>query len=202
MLRVALTGGIATGKSYVRRRFELLGVPTVDADGLARDVLAAATPGLAEVVARFGPSMLDADGVLDRARLGATVFADAQARCDLEDIVHPRVYAAIEVALEGYDAAGAPMALADVPLLFETNRAGAFDVVVVAICAVETQRARIQQRDGLSEEEARRRMAAQWPLAEKVRLADFVVSTDGDYADTDAQVQALYEELLSRSLRS
>ncbi|MBA3885371.1 MAG: dephospho-CoA kinase, partial [Acidobacteria bacterium] len=117
MLRVALTGGIGTGKSYCLARFAELGVPVVDADLLAREAVAAGSPGLAEVVARFGPDMLLPDGTLDRQALGRVVFADAGARAQLEAIIHPEVYRRIRVWAATVPP-GTPVAMADVPLLF------------------------------------------------------------------------------------
>src|SRR5688572_30483235 len=117
--RVALTGGIATGKSYVRARFEDLGVPTIDADALARDAIAPGTPGLAAVVARFGPVVLDPDGQVNRAALAAIVFADDGARRDLEAIIHPVVRRAIDDWYRTLDPA-TPFAVAEIPLLYET----------------------------------------------------------------------------------
>lgn len=201
MLRVGLTGGIATGKSHVRARFEARGVPAIDADRLARDVVATGTEGLAAVVARFGPAMVAADGALDRPRLASLVFADAEARRMLESIIHPRVYAAVEHWFETQPRSQAGLAIAEIPLLFETQHAGAFDAVVVAACRPELQLARLRERDGLTLEAARQRLAAQWPIDEKVRLADFVVRTDGTFADTDGQVAEVDAQLRSRAAR-
>jgi len=196
VLRVGLTGGIATGKSYVRQRLHEAGFPTIDADVLAREAIAPGSEGARAVVARFGREILTEGGAIDRARLGAQVFADAAARADLEAIVHPRVYARItgwftQLARNGYRGA----AVADIPLLFETGRADDFDVVVVVMCAPEIQQARLQARDGLDAEAAARRLAAQWPTAEKASRADIVVRTDDGFADTDRQVQALVAQL-------
>ena len=202
MLRVALTGGIATGKSYVRAGFERLGLPTIDSDVLARDVVAPGTAGLAAVVARFGARLVDSTGALDRARLGELVFADRDARADLEAIIHPRVYAAIDDWFATLTSRRAALGLADVPLLFETDHAGDFDVVVVTHCPPEMQLARVQARDGASADAARRRLAAQWPIDEKVRQADLVIRTDGSFADTDAQVVAVAATLHERAARA
>jgi dephospho-CoA kinase len=199
VLRVALTGGIATGKSYVRAGLEARGVATIDADVLAREVVAAGTPGLAAIAARFGPAVLDAAGALDRSALAGIVFGDAAARRDLESIIHPLVYAAIQ---RWFDALPAALGVADIPLLFETGHEGAFDVVVCTFCPPEVQMARLQQRDGLSADAARARLAAQWPIAEKARLADYVIRTDGTFAATDAQIAFLDAELRARAQRS
>jgi dephospho-CoA kinase len=190
VIRVALTGGIATGKSHVLARVAASGAPTIDADVLARAVLEPGTPGAAAVVQRFGPDLLLPDGQIDRRALGRLIFASPEARTDLEAIVHPAVYAAIH---RWFDALPTEtvFAMADIPLLFETGREGEFDVVVVTACEPEAQVRRIVSRDGLSEAEARQRVAAQLPIAEKVRRADRVIRTDGSRAETDAQVDAL-----------
>ena len=198
MLRVALTGGIATGKSYVRGRFDLLGVPTIDADRLAHAAIAPGTPGLAAVVGRFGAGVLDADGQPNRAALGAIVFADAQARHDLEAIVHPVVRQAIDDWYADLPPA-TPFAIAEIPLLYEAGRDRNFAAVVVAACDPQRQLDRLMMRAGIDAEAARQRLAAQWPIEEKVRRATFVVRTDGSYADTDAQVLAVHAQLLGRT---
>lgn len=197
--RVALTGGIATGKSYVRGRFEALGVPTIDSDVLAREAVAPGTPGLAAVVSRFGRDILDADGALDRQKLGRIVFADPEARKALEVIVHPEVRGATERWFASLDPARHPMAIADIPLLYEVGRDPDFDAVVVAACAPETQLRRLMRRDGLSEAEARQRLAAQLPIDDKAGRADFVIRTDGSFADTDQQVREVLEALARRA---
>ncbi len=200
LVRVGLTGGIATGKSYVTRRLHEAGFPTIDADRLAREAVEPGSPGLAAVVARFGPGVLTDGGVLDRQKLAALVFRDGKARADLEAIVHPEVRRRIaawqdELVREGYRGA----AVADIPLLFETGRTGDFDLVVVVACDPARQRQRLVERDGLSVEAAEQRLAAQWPIARKVAAADHVIRTDGTFADTDAQVDALVRQLRDRA---
>jgi dephospho-CoA kinase len=195
--RVALTGGIGTGKTYVRRRLLALGVPTIDADQLARDALAPGTPGLAAVAARFGPAVLDGQRSLDRRALAAVVFADAGARRDLEAIVHPEVRRAIDAWFSELDPTTAPYAVADIPLLYETGRDRDFPTVVVAACAPALQLARVVARDGMSEADAGQRIAAQLPIEEKAARADYVVRTDGTFAETDAQVDQLHRLLSS-----
>ena len=190
MRRVALTGGIATGKSWVLRRLGTHGIPTIDADRLAHAVLEPGTPGLARVIARFGAAIAGADGQLDRAALGRLVFADAGARADLEAIVHPAVYDAIAQWFEALPAATV-VAVADIPLLFETGRDREFDEVVVTACPPDEQLRRLGGRDGLDEAEARARIAAQWPIGEKVARAGTVIDTSGTHEATDAQVDAL-----------
>jgi dephospho-CoA kinase len=198
MLRVALTGGIATGKSYVLDRFRARGIPCLDADVLAHGVEAAGTEATAAIAARFGRDILAADGSVNRVKLAPIVFADPAARSDLEAIVHPAVYRAIEAGLRGFELLGEyPAAVVDVPLLFETGAADKFDRVVVTACSPELQLARLQRR-GLSEDDARRRLAAQWPTDEKVARADFVIRTDGTFEETDRQVADLVQRSFAR----
>lgn len=196
-MRVALTGGIATGKSTVARLLQGHGLAVVDADRLAREAVAEGTSGLAEVIAHFGPSVVAAGGALDRPALARVVFADAAARRTLERIVHPRVRAAIERFFAAVPA-GLP-GVAEIPLAFETGWAAAFDVVVVVACHPATQRSRLMARDGLTDAEATRRLAAQWPIDEKARLADAVVLTDGVMASTVTQSARLAGWLRARS---
>ena len=191
--RVALTGGIGTGKSYVRAQFDALGVPTVDSDVLARRAVAPGSAGLAAVAARFGAGILEPSGALDRRALGAVVFADAAARRDLEAIVHPFVRAETERWFAALPAE-VPFAIADIPLLYEVGRNRDFDRVIVVACHPATQLARVIAR-GISEEEARQRIAAQLPIDEKVRRADDVIHTDGSFDETDRQVRALHAAL-------
>ena len=194
--RIALTGGIATGKSYVRSRLEARGVPTIDSDSLARDAVAAGTPGLSAVVNRFGPTVLAADGSLNRRALGSIVFADPQAKRDLERIIHPAVRAAIDRWFASLDPAHAPFAVADIPLLFETGRSGEFDAVILTTTSASMQLQRLRQRDGLSEPEARQRIAAQLPVSEKVLRSDYVIDTSGSFDDTDRQIDEVYRRLV------
>jgi dephospho-CoA kinase len=196
MVRVALTGGIASGKSHVLAAFAARGIPTIDADLLARDAVAPGTPGAAAVSARFGRDVVAADGSLDRRRLADIVFGNEAARRDLEAIVHPIVYDRIAAWLSGLPA-GASLAVADIPLLFETGRAGDFDCVVVAACPPDEQLRRLTVRDRLSEADARARIAAQLPLEEKIARADHVIWTTGTAEDTARQVSDVVEKVLA-----
>ena len=195
MLRVALTGGIATGKTYCLARLAALGAPVIDADHLAREAVAPGAPGLAAVAARFGPGVLAPDGTLDRARVAACVFADPAARRDLERIIHPIVYRGISEWAAGLAAAGRPLAVADVPLLYETGHDRDFDRVVVAACAPDLQVRRLAERNRLDEPEARRRLAAQWPIERKRGAADYVIDTGGTFDETDRQVEDVWRAL-------
>jgi dephospho-CoA kinase len=198
MRRVALTGGIATGKSHVRAQFEALGVPTIDADVLAREAVAPGSAGLAAVTGRFGRGVLDEDGTLDRRKLAAIVFPDPAARADLERIVHPLVRRAMDDWFQSLEGRGDPFAVADIPLLYETGRERDFDAVIVTACSPETQVRRVIARDGLPESDARQRIAAQLPIDEKVRRADFVIRTEGTVDETDRQVREVWADLKSR----
>lgn len=201
MRRVALTGGIATGKSYVRAQFERLGVPTIDADTLAREAVAVGSPGLAAVVDRFGRDVLGPSGALDRHKLGSIVFMDPAARRDLEGIIHPAVRRATELWFDNLDPARYAFALAEIPLLYEVGRDRDFDAVIVTAVDPETQVRRVIERDGATEAEARQRLAAQWPIGEKVARADYVIRTDGTFEETDAQVRAVLEQLQADAAR-
>lgn len=195
MLRAALTGGIATGKSYCLERFAAYGVPTIDADVLAREAVAPGTPGLAAITTRFGHAVLAVDGTLNRPALGRLVFGDSRARAALEAILHPEVYRRIREWLANLPPA-TRLAIADIPLLFETGHNHDFDEVIVAACDPEEQIRRVMARDRLSDAEARGRLAAQWPIEEKVKRASRVLWTDRGFAETDRQVAETYESLL------
>jgi dephospho-CoA kinase len=198
MLKVALTGGIGTGKSYVLDRFRYLGVPTLDADALVHGIESAGTEATAAIAARFGAEVLAADGSVDRAKLGPIVFSDPLARRDLEAIVHPAVYRAIAAGVRAFELTGAyRFVVVDLPLLFETGGEARFDKVIVTACSPELQLARLAQR-GLAGEAARQRLAAQWPIERKVARADYIVRTDGTFDETDRQVSDIYG-LLSAS---
>ena len=196
--RIGLTGGIATGKSYVRTKFQELGVPTIDADTLARDAVAPGTDGLAAVLTRFGMGVLDANGVLDRRKVAQIVFADANARRDLEAIIHPFVRRQADSWFSGLDSAKHAFAIADIPLLYETGTDNVYDAVIVTACAPEEQVRRIVARDHVTEAEARQRIAAQLPIEEKIRRADYVIRTDGTHEETDRHVRRVADSLSAR----
>jgi dephospho-CoA kinase len=197
MLKVGLTGGIATGKSYVLDQFRRRAVACLDADVLAHGVESAGTEATQAIAARFGAGVLTSDGAVDRTKLAPLVFGDASARRDLEAIVHPAVYRAIGAGLRAFDLLGGyPLAVVDVPLLYETGHAEDFDRVVATVCPPEMQIARLIER-GIHTAEAHQRLAAQLPAEDKAARADFVIRTDGSYADTDRQVDDVYAALLA-----
>lgn len=188
-MRVGLTGGIGAGKSAVAARLVEHGAVLIDSDVLAREVLAAGTPGLDRVVERFGPGVLDAQGALDRPTLGAIVFTDPQARADLNAIVHPLVrLRSAELAAETPPGA---LVVHDVPLLVETGQAGSFDLVVVVEADPDVRVARLWADRGMDEEQARARIAAQATDAERRAVADVVLDNSGTREDLLAAVDRL-----------
>ena len=195
MLKVALTGGIATGKSHVLDLFRKRGVPCLDADALTHGVMAPGTEATMAIAARFGAEILTADGAVDRKKLAPIVFGDPAPRRDLEAIVHPAVYRAIAAGLRAFELVGGALsAIVDIPLLYETGRASDFDRVIVTVCRPDLQVARLVGR-GLSEAEARQRLAAQLPAEDKAARADFVIRTDGTFEETDKQVETVIQNL-------
>jgi dephospho-CoA kinase len=194
-LRIGLTGGIGSGKSTVATLLAGRGAVVVEADQLAREVLEPSTPGLAAVVARFGESILGADGSLDRAALADTVFTDEVARSDLNAIVHPLV---ARRASELMAAAGpGSIVVYDVPLLVETGREGEFDVVVTVRAALSTRLHRLADR-GLSEDQARARIAAQASEEQRAAAAWAIVDNDGTLTELADRVDALWARLVAR----
>lgn len=197
MLRVGLTGGIGSGKSEVTRRLAELGAEIIDADLLAREVVAPGTPGLSAVVHAFGPEMLTADGALDRDRLAHLVFADPASRERLEAIVHPLVRAETAHRI----AAAPPEAIVvnDVPLLVETGRAPLYEVLVVVAASPQTQLDRLVRLRGMTSEDAQARIDAQIPIADKVALATYVIDNDGDLGALRPQVEQVWRNLCRRN---
>jgi dephospho-CoA kinase len=194
---VALTGGIATGKSYVANRLREAGIPIVDADVLSREVVSPGSPALAAIRKRFGPDAVRRDGTMDRIRVGQIVFKDKRARLDLEAIIHPAVIKAINDFFSGLPKR-TPFAVADIPLVFETGREKDFDAIVVVACPREMQLQRVMERNKLSKEDAERRLNAQLPIDQKVKRATHVIKTDGTFEQTDAQVDELIKKLGSK----
>jgi dephospho-CoA kinase len=195
-LRVGLTGGIGAGKSEVSKRLAAQGAIVIDADLIAREVVAPGTDGLAEVVAAFGPELLGPDGGLDRERLGDIVFADPQLLGKLNAIVHPRVGARMR---ELQDGAGAGSIIVhDVPLIAENNLAGAYDLVVVVDVPPRLQLDRLVRLRGLSPEQAQARVAAQASREERLAVAGMVLDNSGSLAELDRQVGDLWTELRRR----
>ena len=194
---MGLTGGIGSGKSTVARFFEELGVPVVDADRVAREVVEPGTEGLAEIVAAFGEGVLDEDGRLDRAALGRRVFADPAARRQLESILHPRIGALSMERLMAHSREGHPYALYEAALLVENGSHSMMGELVVVAVDEATQLARVKARDGLDDDAARARIASQLPLSDKVAVADYVIRNDGSLEETRARVEEVHRALLA-----
>lgn len=194
-LVVGLTGGIATGKSTVARMFEELGAAVVSADVVARQVVEPGEPAWGEIKDTFGEEVLAADGTLDRRALGAIVFGDEEARRRLEAITHPRIRERMRRQIDELAGRGL-VVIAEIPLLFESAPARALvDETVVVYVDEDVQEARLMERDGFSRAEARARMAAQKPLAEKAALADWVIDNGRGLEETKAQVERLWRRL-------
>ncbi len=197
-LLVGLTGGIGTGKSTVSRMFRDLGCLIIDADLLAREVVEPGEPAYEKIVTEFGPEVLQADGQVDRKRLGALVFADEARRKRLEGFTHPEIrqrQAGIlaELVTEGFDG----IVIFDAALLVEAGGAQNMDRLVVVYADEAPQRKRLMLRDDLSEEEAAQRVGSQMPLAEKVRQAHYVIDNSGSREATERQVKEVHERLLA-----
>jgi dephospho-CoA kinase len=192
--RVALTGGIASGKSTVANLFTALGATLVDTDVLAREVVAPGTALLAEIAAHFGPDILTADGSLDRRKLRERVFADTVERRWLEERTHPAIRALTDQRCE---AARGPYCLVAIPLLVETQSKDRFNRVLVVDCEPETQLARLVARDGVTRETALRMLAAQAPREARLAVADDVIRNDGDFPALRGQVEKLHRQYVA-----
>ncbi|MGE3540127.1 MAG: dephospho-CoA kinase [Candidatus Tectimicrobiota bacterium] len=190
-----LTGGIGAGKSTVCGLLQELGVPVVAADDVGRQVVAPGSAGLAQIVAAFGPEILDRNGALDRRQLGALVFADPARRRQLEDIMHPLVKQHSQALFAQLSRAGVPLLVYESALLFETERQHEMQGTIV-VTASEAQRlARVQQRDGVTPAQVLARMQAQMDVEEKCRLADYVIDNSGDEQTLRQAVAALVRQL-------
>ena len=196
-LLVGLTGGIATGKSTVADIFRRLGAVVIDADRLARDVVAPGEPALAEIGREFGPDVLHPDGTLDRKRLGAVVFGDAERRRRLEAITHPAIRARFQARLQALaDEGFEGLVLFDAPVMIESGGHRAMDRLVVVVADEATQLARLMARDGIGREEALSRIRSQMAVAEKARLADHVIDNSGERAATEARTREVHAALM------
>ncbi|HVC40108.1 MAG TPA: dephospho-CoA kinase [Candidatus Dormibacteraeota bacterium] len=190
---IGLTGGIASGKSTVAERLSEKGAWIVDADQLARAVVAVQSPALAEIVESFGAEVIAGDGSLDRPQLGRLVFQDEAARERLNAIVHPRVLELSREEIRRAEAAGAELVVYDVPLLFETSREQEFEGTLVVWVDPLTQLLRLRHRSGLDEDEAKARIEAQLPLSRKRELATWTIDNSGSLEATRAAVDSLWE---------
>lgn len=201
MLNVGLTGGIGAGKSEVTRRFAERGATVIDADALAREVVDVGTPGLAAVVAEFGDGVLAPDGSLDREKVAGIVFADADALQRLNNIVHPAIAERVMTLMAEGDANNPDgVMINDVPLIVESGVAERYEVIVVVDAPVETQLARLTELRGMTEADAKARMAKQASREDRRAIATYVIDNDGDLESLDAQVEHVWGELVRLAL--
>jgi dephospho-CoA kinase len=200
MLLIGLTGGIGSGKSAVATRLAELGAIVIDADAIAREVVEPGTDGLVQVVAEFGPDVLNATGELDRAALGRLVFADPQRRQALERIIHPRVRArSAEIVSTAPDDA---VVVNDIPLLVETGQAKNFPLVIVVLAAEDVRVARLVRDRGMTEDDARARIAAQATDEQRREVADIVIVNDGTLDDLRVAVDAAWWDTIRTRVTS
>ena len=199
MLNVGLTGGIASGKSTVAKMFVKSGAYLIDFDGLAHEVQEPGKPAWKEVVNHFGEGILQPDKKIDRVKLGNIVFADNDKLVELNNIVHPFVYQEWHARLDklGKKEKHA-IVLSDIPLLFEGNMQHLFDLTVLVLIAPEEQIRRLMARNGVSKEEAERRLKSQMPISEKIKLANIVIDNKGSVSKTEKKVRQVWQELLIR----
>ncbi len=196
---LGLTGGIGMGKSTADQLLRERGVAVVDTDLLARQLVEPGQPALGEIQQTFGPEFVDADARLRREELARRVFADAVARRQLEDILHPRIRALWMAQVEAWRAEGRPVAVVVIPLLFETDAASHFDATVCVACSAATQRQRLQAR-GWTAEQIEQRIQAQWPVEKKMALADFVVWTEAGLDVHAAQLDRILKTHVGASV--
>ncbi len=199
MLKVGLTGGIASGKSHVSRTFAELGCRVYDSDQIARDVVAPETPGLQRLVEEFGKEILQADRSLDRAKLGALVFGDESKRQRLNQIIHPLIIAEQDRLIQQEEARNPDgIIIIDAALMIETGSYKRFDVLIVVYCNREEQLARLMRRNHLSRAEAEARINSQMATEEKLKYADYVIDSSGSFEQTRAITTEVYKQLLQK----
>lgn len=193
-----LTGGIGMGKSTSAAMLARRGIPVIDTDVLAREVVEPGQPALAEIASSFGSQLIGSDGQLRRAALGEMVFADAKKRRVLESILHPRIRQRWKEQVSAWREASARCGVVVIPLLFETGAQSAFDAVICTACSATTQRERLQGR-GMTSQQIEQRIAAQWPIEEKIKVSAYVVWTEGTLEIHERQLERLFGDyLLSR----
>lgn len=198
MLKVGLTGSIAVGKSFVLAVLAELGCRTIDADKVAREVVAPGTPGLTAVVKRFGADVLSDDGSLDRAKLGTIVFEDEAKRLELNSILHPFIITQQDEIIRQWERETPDgIVVVDAALMIESGGSKRFDKLIVVHCDADVQLHRLMSRDGLSREEAERRIRAQMPQEEKKKYADLLVDTSEGFESARKQTEAVWQRLRS-----
>lgn len=201
LLKVGLTGGIACGKTVVRQYLDEKGAFTVDADAVVHRLMGPDTELSGAIRDAFGTEVMAANRSVDRKKLGAVVFSDGEARQRLNRLVHPRVIAEEKRLLAEAGRKGERLAVVDAALMIETGTHREYDCLLVVFCDQPLQIGRLMNRDGLSREEALKRIEAQLPVEEKKRFADFLVDTSGSLAETESQADEIWDELLSRLAR-
>ena len=202
MLKVGLTGSIAVGKSFVLGVLGELGCHVLDADAIAREVVSRGTPGLKAVVDAFGEDVLTQDGTLDRAKLGSIVFFDEEKRKRLNSILHPFIIAVQDERMHEWERHDPnSIAVVDAALMIESGGYRRFDKMIVVHCRPEVQLKRLMARDGLSREEAEKRVAAQMPQEEKKKYGDFLIDTSEGFESTREQTEAVFQKLAAESKR-
>jgi dephospho-CoA kinase len=202
MLHVGLTGNIAAGKSHAAQVFAELGAHVIDADLIAHELLSPGTATYGKIIDAFGTGILRSDGTVDRKLLGGIVFDHAEPRLRLNAIVHPEVHASILrriMELEQRFASG--IAVVHAALLIESGHYKIYDRMVVVICDPTLQLSRLIARDGLTPEDARKRLESQIPVEEKLKLADYTIDTSGSFRETRRQIEAIYQDLVLQELR-
>lgn len=192
---IGLTGGIATGKSTVSNWLKAHGYAVIDADELARLVVAPGSEGLRQIVSHFGAEILDDDGNLDRRKLGALVFADREKLADLEGMIHPLVQAQVQSLRDRYEREGREFVFYDVPLLYEKKLQDQFDHIIVVAADEEIQKSRMRARDALSENEIEARLRSQLPMAEKIKVAHSIVENNGSREELERRLTQLVKQL-------
>ncbi|MEX0804919.1 MAG: dephospho-CoA kinase [Candidatus Binatia bacterium] len=197
MKLIGLTGGIASGKSTVAAILRRLGAQVIDADALAREIVQPSQPAWKEIVETFGKDVLQADDTLDRKKLRTMVFANPDARKQLEAITHPKIRQLAQEKIADCAAAAVPLVVYEAPLFFETNIHGWLRPVILVACDTMTQRRRLQQRDNLTQSEIKKHLGAQMSLEEKRKLADYIIENNGSLADLEKKVEALVKTILA-----
>jgi dephospho-CoA kinase len=195
VLKIAITGGAGSGKSTVARMFKELGAEVLDADQVARDVVAVGTPAWQELRRLYGEDFFHKNGTLNRSKLAELVFSDPGARRRLDALIHPLVAQELQYQVADLERQGVDLVLVEVPLLFETGREQFFDLVIVVAASKVDQIRRLETRDHRGEAEIQGILQAQWPLADKVARADYVVDNSGDQNSTREQVKNIWEKL-------
>ncbi len=198
-LIIGLTGGIATGKSTVSEMFHKKGIPVIDSDRIARKVVEINQPAYKKIVEEFGQEMILCTGHLNRKKLGKAIFNDEEKREKLNNIVHPEVQKVVEKEIRKYETLGEPIVVLDVPLLFESHFNELCDITVVVFTDRKTQYQRLMIRDNVSNEQAEKRIEAQWDMKKKLRLADFKIDNSLSILETKKQFDMLMKKIKKKT---